>query len=157
MSIFNLHSQVLADYQHFVRSFFIIDDQRARDYVQHALLKEARLWPDFLLQVSPSYARQATVEQIARRGELHAETARIFCDNNGGPFHLYQHQVEALARAHAGESYVVTSGTGSGKSLTYFLPIINASRQQETAWRHWPRFKITNRDLESCSTSSQLN
>jgi hypothetical protein len=39
MSIFNLHSQVLADYQRFVRSFFIIDDPRVREFVERALLE----------------------------------------------------------------------------------------------------------------------
>jgi ATP-dependent helicase YprA (DUF1998 family) len=51
---------------------------------------------------------------------LHATTARIFRTLEGTPFHLYQHQIEALDKARIGESYVVTSGTGSGKSLTYF-------------------------------------
>ena len=36
------------------------------------------------------------------------------------------YKVEAMERASRGESYVVTSGTGSGKSLNYFLPIIDA-------------------------------
>lgn len=54
MSVFDLHSQVLADYRDFVRSFFTVADQRAREFVEHALVEEARLWPDFLLQVSPS-------------------------------------------------------------------------------------------------------
>ncbi len=31
-----------------------------------------------------------------------------------------------MDKAHRGESYVVTSGTGSGKSLTYFLPIVDS-------------------------------
>src|SRR5712692_12042143 len=121
MSIFDLHSAVLADYRDFVRSFFIITDERARQFVEHALDEEARLWPDYLLQVSPSYARGASVDELAARGELHEETARIFRTPEGQPIYLYQHQVEAFAKARADESYVVSSGTGSGKSLTYFL------------------------------------
>jgi ATP-dependent helicase YprA (DUF1998 family) len=119
MSIFDLHSQVLADYRDFVRSFFSIADDRARDYVEHALVDERRLWPDFLLQVSPSYVRTNTVDELAGRGALLEETARIFRTSEGQPFHLYQHQVEALEISVRRESYVVTSGTGSGKSLTY--------------------------------------
>jgi len=49
-----LHSAVLADYRDFVRSFFLIADPRARAFVDQALDEESRLWPDFLLQVSPS-------------------------------------------------------------------------------------------------------
>lgn len=125
-TIFGLHEAVLADYRDFVRSYFAIADDRARAYLEHALDEEAHLWPDFLLQVSPSYARAETVEELSRRCELHPETARIFCTPEGQAFRLYQHQVEALRKARAGESYVVTSGTGSGKSLTYFLPIVDS-------------------------------
>jgi ATP-dependent helicase YprA (DUF1998 family) len=41
-------------------------------------------------------------------------------------FHLYTHQQEALAIAQKKESFVVTAGTGSGKSLAFFLPIIDS-------------------------------
>ncbi|MGH2987527.1 MAG: DEAD/DEAH box helicase, partial [Solirubrobacterales bacterium] len=38
---------------------------------------------------------------------------------------LYSHQVEALAAAHAGD-VIVTSGTASGKSLSFNLPVLDA-------------------------------
>lgn len=37
---------------------------------------------------------------------------------------LYTHQAEALERARAGESFVVVTGTASGKSLCYNLPVL---------------------------------
>ena len=73
MSVFDLHSTVLTDYRDFVRSFFTVADDRAREYVERALVEEVRLWPDFLLQVSPSYVRTDTVEALAGRGELHGD------------------------------------------------------------------------------------
>ena len=39
---------------------------------------------------------------------------------------LYAHQVEALARALRGESFVVATPTASGKSLCYNLPVLSA-------------------------------
>ena len=32
----------------------------------------------------------------------------------------------AIAKARAGQSYVVTTGTGSGKSLCFFVPVVDA-------------------------------
>lgn len=131
MSIFDLHTAVVSDYRDFVRSFFTIADDRARGYVEQKIDEESNLWPESLLQVSPSYQRAATVDDLRERGLLHPDTAAIFRTPDGKPFHLYQHQVEALERArgvHTGgapQSYVVTSGTGSGKSYTYFVPIID--------------------------------
>ena len=152
MSIFNLHANVLDDYRDFVRSFFTVADDRAREFIERELVAEARLWPEALLQVSPSYARVASVDELADRGVILRETAQIFRTESGSPleilelnerantaapqgqpFYLYQHQVEALERAGRRESYVVTSGTGSGKSLTYFLPIIDAFLRNPTA------------------------
>jgi len=95
MSIFDLHSTVLADYRDFVRSFFTITDERARQFVEHALVEETRLWPDFLLQLSLAYARAATVDELAAQNVLHETAARIFRTPEGNPFHLYQHQIEA--------------------------------------------------------------
>lgn len=89
MNIFDLHSTVIADYRDFVRSFFTVADARAREFVERSLIEEARLWPDFLLQVSPSYVRAATVDELAAQGHLHEETARIFRTPEGNPFRLY--------------------------------------------------------------------
>src|SRR5918996_682829 len=126
MSIFNLHRDVIDDYRDFVRSFFTVADDRAREFIEHELVQEARLWPEPLLQVSPSYARGPSVDDLTTRGLLLPQTANVFRYENGDPFVLYQHQLEAVERARDERSYVVTSGTGSGKSLTYFLPIVDA-------------------------------
>lgn len=126
MSIFALHNKVMKDYRDFVRSFFNIADERIRAFVDRAIDEEAHLWPDFLLQVSPSYLRGASVDDLVPRGWLHPQTASIFRDFRGKPLQLYRHQEQAIEKATHGESFVVTSGTGSGKSLTYFIPIIES-------------------------------
>ena len=45
MSIFDLHASVQTDYRDFVRSFFTIDDDRAAEFLERALVEEARLRP----------------------------------------------------------------------------------------------------------------
>lgn len=88
MSIFALHASVLGDYRDFVRSFLLIRDERVQAFVDKALDEEARLWRDFLVQLSPSYGRGPTVNELAQQGEILAETARIFRTPEGMPFHL---------------------------------------------------------------------
>ena len=41
------------------------------------------------------------------------------------PLRLYKHQRQAISHVKDQESYVVTTGTGSGKSLCFFIPIVN--------------------------------
>jgi len=37
---------------------------------------------------------------------------------------LYSHQAEMFEKAHAGKSLVITTGTASGKSLSFYLPVV---------------------------------
>ncbi len=46
-------------------------------------------------------------------------------DAVGKPLQLYRHQEEAIRSATADRNYVLTTGTGSGKSLAYIIPIVN--------------------------------
>jgi ATP-dependent helicase YprA (DUF1998 family) len=59
-------------------------------------------------------------------GSLHPETASVF-RVEGQPITLHRHQAQAIAKATAQQSFVVTTGAGSGKSLCFFVPIIDAA------------------------------
>ncbi|MBC7327869.1 DEAD/DEAH box helicase [bacterium] len=125
MSVFELREKLIEDYKNFINSFILIRDERISSYVDNLLKHEARFWPDFLINLSPSYAKGKNLEELANEGLIHPEIARIFLINDR-PITLYKHQEEAIRLAREGKSYVVTSGTGSGKSLTYFIPIFNS-------------------------------
>jgi ATP-dependent helicase YprA (DUF1998 family) len=126
MSIFDLHSNVVQDYQRYVQSFLSISDDRLRDFVEKQLVDEAIFWPDALVQLNPAYKQADDVATVSSASLLTKVTADIFRDGAGKPIQLYQHQLDAVRVAAKKQSYVVTSGTGSGKSLTYFIPIFDA-------------------------------
>lgn len=154
MTIFDLHHAVLSDYRDFVRSFIHISDERLRAFVDRALDEEAHLWPDFLLQVSPAYQRGESVDELAASGRLHPQTARIFRTPQNEPYRLYLHQQQAIEKARRGESYVVTSGTGSGKSLTYFIPMVdwilrNPAGDKTVALIVYPMNALVNSQLQA--------
>ncbi|MBN0888058.1 DEAD/DEAH box helicase, partial [Pseudomonas aeruginosa] len=90
---------------------------------------QGRYWPEPLVQINPNYQRQGTVQKLVAQGVLHAACAEIFqvgkSEGSPEPLHLYKHQMEALAKGQERQSYVVTTGTGSGKSLSFFIPIID--------------------------------
>ena len=50
---------------------------------------------------------------------------------------LHRHQREAVEIARDGHSYVLTTGTGSGKSLTYIIPIVDRvlRAKADGSWR----------------------
>ncbi len=133
MSIFDLRDAVIDEYKDYVSSFLLIQDERIRDFVEKELMQKGSLWPPALLQLNPSYEKAATIERLVSEGKLHPDCADIFRDRDGGSITLFRHQQEAIETALSGRGFVVTSGTGSGKSLTYFVPIIDAVLKGDTS------------------------
>lgn len=123
MNIFDLRNNVLDNYHRYVKSFLNIRDDRIRSFV-HQELETGALWPEALLQLNPSYQTGRSVADLVDAGSLHPLCKPIFQRDNK-PFRLYHHQEQALRIAATRQPYVVTTGTGSGKSLTYFVPIID--------------------------------
>ena len=54
---------------------------------------------------------------------------------------LHQHQREAIEAARTGSSYVLTTGTGSGKSLAYIIPIVDRVLAAKAAGTYRPGIK----------------
>src|SRR4030043_2181027 len=126
MSIFDLRQSVIDEYSKYVQSFLSIADERVRSFIEESLLKNQALWPDALLQLNPSYEMASTVKDLVIEGKLHPLCTEIFCADGGDPIRLYLHQQEAIEKALNHKHFIVTSGTGSGKTLTYFVPIFDA-------------------------------
>ena len=155
MSVFDLHTGVVRDYQRYVQSFLSIADDRIRQFVETKLLQENVFWPDALLQLNPSYKLAQSVDDLASAGTVLPTTASIFRTPAGTSIQLYQHQCDAIGNAVKKQSYVVTSGTGSGKSLTYFIPIFDAvlrgNSQERKVWAIviYPMNALVNSQWES--------
>src|SRR5262245_19987408 len=128
LDVFSLRDAVVGEYKNFATSFTTIRAEDIRHQVE-AIYADQRYWPEPLIQINPSYKRSTTVDALATAGALHPGCSAIFRTGPGeagAPLTLYKHQEQAIALAAHGESFVVTTGTGSGKSLCFFIPIVSA-------------------------------
>ncbi len=119
LDIFKLRDEVIGDYRNYIESFLEIKDPKIEQFVREELDK-GHLWKDPLIQINPAYKKSADINALVNEGILHSECKKYFPD-----FHFYYHQEQAFRCAKSNEPYVVTTGTGSGKSLSYVVPIIN--------------------------------
>ena len=119
MNVFHTHSRIVEDYKTYICSFLNIADPNIRKIVEEEL-ERGKLWPEPLLQFNPSFEIAGSVASLSAAGLLHSDIADIFKG-----FSLYRHQVEAIRLGTAEKDFIVTSGTGSGKSLTYIGSIFH--------------------------------
>ena len=138
-----MHRRLISDYRAFTEGAAVIRDPRIAKFMEADLDAKSQ-WPDPWLSLNPFFADGGSVADLVDSGLLHPECARIFqtgktpggtvCD--GRPIRFYQHQREAIEAAGRGVSYVLTTGTGSGKSLAYMVPIVDrVLRAKETDQR----------------------
>jgi superfamily II DNA/RNA helicase len=145
MDVFQFRERLVGDYESFSRSFTNPKARDIRDYLQ-SRYDAGVFWPAPLIQLNPSFVSGGTVEELVEQRVLQAECVRIFragktASEFGVTLRLHKHQEEAIRAAQRGESYVLTTGTGSGKSLSYFIPIVDHVLRAKVAGNTQPRVR----------------
>jgi ATP-dependent helicase YprA (DUF1998 family) len=129
LDVFALRDQLVADYGRYAESFFAIRDYRIREHVE-AEVQRGALWPEPPLQLNPAFEEGGLVDELVAEGVLDEQCGGIFrVGKSGGSggrgLRFHRHQAEAIRVARDGHTYVLTTGTGSGKSLAYIVPIVD--------------------------------
>jgi ATP-dependent helicase YprA (DUF1998 family) len=130
MDVFSLREAVVEDYKSFSGSFVQPRDDDIRRFLDERFANSDQ-WPDPWLSLNPSFASGGTPKQLAEDGLLDPGCEPIFRvkkdphDLGSAPIVFHRHQSDAIEVARSGKSYVMTTGTGSGKSLGYIVPIVD--------------------------------
>ena len=131
MDVFDLRERLVSDYRRYAESFLSVKDEWIAAHLQEEL-DSGLLWPDPPVQLNPAFEPGETIDELVAEGVLHDECARIFrvgketgTGSFGKPMFLHRHQADAIREAQADRNYVLTTGTGSGKSLAYIIPAVD--------------------------------
>jgi hypothetical protein len=130
---------VQRQYLTYVRTFQRFQNPEIRDWVMERIEHGTLLWKQPFVQLSRPFAPGDRLEDLVAEGLLHPDTPPIFRrdpgDSSSPPVHLYRHQTDAI-RAILGapqspisdlrspSNTVVPTGTGSGKSFAFGIPIV---------------------------------
>ena len=115
----------------YITTFFAFEDAHYRKQFHNALSKPGAVTKGAYLDLSSSFESGKSLEQLAEDGivskrfpflEKMSESEKEIKIKRP----LYLHQEEALCKANAGENLVVTTGTGSGKTECFLLPVVDS-------------------------------
>lgn len=125
MNILDIYKELKRSYKNYIGSFVSIKDERIRKEVSEAIQSE-KLWPDALIQFNPNFASGIDVSQMIKNGfPIHKDLGLFFKNS------FYKHQQEAIELGCQDKEFIVTSGTGSGKSRTFMATIFNYILQHQ--------------------------
>ena len=116
--------------QNYIRSTLPVE-RSMPDFTKHLdeLFKEHRMIQDPYLEMTLPYAKGKSLEQLYKEGVIEKETAEIFSkayEKSQADFCLYEHQSNAVKSVcKEDKNLIVSSGTGSGKTECFLIPIID--------------------------------
>ncbi len=132
MQPFGAIEQIKEKYQRFVETSFPIKDkallQQFRDLIKHDHL----LWQEPYISLSRPYLPGSTLQELVQAGYLDERLLSIpfFHTPKSALGRVYYHQQEAIKRlttlrGHQPQNTLIATGTGSGKTESFLIPIIN--------------------------------
>ena len=127
MNIIKLYDDLKTNYKSYLESFVTIKDKRIEEEVSDAI-KTEKLWPKALIQFNPTFKKGVGVGELIAKGlPIHKDLEMFFANS------FYKHQQEAIELGCQDKEFIVTSGTGSGKSRTFMATIFNYILNHEEA------------------------
>lgn len=119
------------DYTSYVDSFQFYKNPSIRDWVERRRNEGRVLYREPFLTLAKPFLGGASLQSLIDDGALHAGTRRVFTktagDPDADPVEPFAHQVQAIRQVVEEDNTAVTTGTGSGKSFTFYIPIVSSA------------------------------
>jgi ATP-dependent helicase YprA (DUF1998 family) len=117
---------ISSGYRRYLRSLLPVRDPRIATALDYAITHSPLLTKGPLLEATPPYQPGVTLEALIREGVLNPAFRKLDSDALPLARPLHAHQEQAIRKVGAGRNVVVATGTGSGKTESFLVPILNA-------------------------------
>lgn len=132
MQPFGAVEKIKENYQRFIETSFPIKDPLLQQEFQRLIQEEHLLWQEPYVSLSRPYRSGKTLKHLVDEGSLGKQitTVPFFHAPNPANAGLYEHQRKAIQRlstfaAHQPQNTIIATGTGSGKTEAFLIPIID--------------------------------
>ena len=120
--------QPRADYIRYLLSAYPIKDRELREKLKSKLEQPGNVWQHPYIEGAQPYQPGKEISELVTDGILHPRITELFSTKR----RLYQHQEAAItAVTHACQNIVVATGTGSGKTECFLVPMMDGLLKEE--------------------------
>ncbi|MEN9228057.1 MAG: DEAD/DEAH box helicase [Gloeomargarita sp. HHBFW_bins_205] len=121
------------DLVRYLLTAYPLRDEQLRQQLRAELEKPGNIWQVPYLEGTQPYRPSLTLRQLTAQGVLHPNILHFFHPDRP----LYHHQVAAIEAVVARqENIVVATGTGSGKTECFLIPLIDTLLKEGMALQH---------------------
>lgn len=128
----NTTEKIKHDYFSYLQTIKPFKEKWLRDEFDQAIHEPDMLVKGPILEISLPYKKGATLNDLLDEGLLSTEFKKLETDELPLNRQLFIHQEKAIRKILSNRSVVIATGTGSGKTEAFLIPIINyLMREQE--------------------------
>jgi len=123
------------NYIRYLKTIKPFQDERLREQFSQALEAENMLVKGPYLELTPPFTAGKTIQDLMDESLL-CPRFSAFCHEQGGlrpDRPLYWHQEQSVRKARQGHNLVITTGTGSGKTESFLIPILDSLAREAEA------------------------
>ena len=114
--------EITKKYKRYLRTIFAINDPVYQKQFEELLEKDTQFANGPFLDVTDSFKKGKSINALIDEGILPKGMSRLSI-NKTRP--LYFHQEEAIRKVLSGKNVVVSTGTGSGKTESFLVPLVS--------------------------------
>lgn len=118
---------IVDKYLRYLSTIFDINDSEYSKLFKQQLAQADQFYKGPFLDVSDSFAKGLAPQEMISRNELAQSFSRFTLNMSR---ELYEHQYSAVKKVLDHHNIVVSTGTGSGKTESFLIPILNELAQQ---------------------------
>lgn len=117
-------AQIALDYKRYLRSLLPISDPTLGNALTEVLEKTHSLVKGPYLEATPPFIRSSSLRELIQDGVLPSNFEIFHSEALPLDRPLYNHQVEAIRKVVNNRNIIVSTGTGSGKTESFLIPIL---------------------------------
>ena len=121
----NTADHVKQAYQEYLLSAFEFSNDGIQTEFTDILKNDFLLTRGPYVQSTPPYLQGKSLEELIQDGDLSAQFSKLNREVLPADRPLYAHQVESIKKINQNRNLIIATGTGSGKTESFVLPIIN--------------------------------
>lgn len=137
----NLHpiqttTKLTESYTRYLKTIYPFRDDNLRQYFWEKLERREQLVKGPLLEASPPFKTGLSIAQLVQEGVLHSSFRTLCHPESPLPYErpLYMHQEKAIRNVvQEKNNLIVATGTGSGKTESFLIPILDYLLREEAA------------------------
>ena len=113
-------------YKEFLSAQFCFRNEELNKAAKKAIDSEADLFHGPYIEASMPYKSAHTLEELVASGKINSKIKNAFSEAEFSIYKRYKHQEDAFELVSKGHNIVVSSGTGSGKTECFLIPVLNS-------------------------------